>query len=91
MCLQIDDAGPLTPRLSDITGVARKGRLSLGATGGDGNFSDYNPFQSGGEETPQRDTKRRKVRLVAWHEVDLVDSLTLHVCSLHSVLLATPR
>ncbi|BGO89385.1 hypothetical protein NBRC10512_006301 [Rhodotorula toruloides] len=58
------DEGPATPRLSDLTAPSkRKSRLSLGAGGGDGNFSDFNPFQSGGEETPQRDTKRRKSSL----------------------------
>ncbi|BGP22612.1 inner nuclear membrane protein MAN1 [Rhodotorula toruloides] len=57
------DDGPTTPRLSDLTAPSkRKSRRSLGA-GGDGNFSDFNPFQSGGEETPQRDTKRRKSSL----------------------------
>ncbi|BGP29857.1 inner nuclear membrane protein enriched at telomere/subtelomere region [Rhodotorula toruloides] len=57
------DEGPATPRLSDLTAPSkRKSRLSLGA-GGDGNFSDFNPFQSGGEETPQRDMKRRKSSL----------------------------
>lgn len=57
------EGGPATPRLSEITAAARKGRISLGAGGGDGNFSDYNPFQSGGEDTPMRDTKRRKSSL----------------------------
>lgn len=58
---QADQVGHATPRLSELTAGSRKGRLSLGAAGSDGNFSDYNPFQSGGEETPRRDTKRRKV------------------------------
>lgn len=62
LSLQATEGGPATPRLSDITAAARKGRVSVGAGGGDGNFSDYNPFQSGGEDTPMRDTKRRKVR-----------------------------
>ncbi|GAA6051850.1 hypothetical protein JCM3770_005496 [Rhodotorula araucariae] len=43
---------PATPRLSDLVKKAD--------SPSDGNFSDFNPFQSGGEETPQRDTKRRK-------------------------------
>ncbi|GAA5910254.1 uncharacterized protein JCM6883_001128 [Sporobolomyces salmoneus] len=30
---------------------------------GEGGFSDYNPFQSGGEETPGRETKKRKSSL----------------------------
>ena len=47
---------PATPRLSELVKKADS------PSSGDGNFSDFNPFQSGGEETPQRDAKRRKVR-----------------------------
>ncbi|GAA5925832.1 hypothetical protein JCM1841_006329 [Sporobolomyces salmonicolor] len=32
-------------------------------SGGEAGFSDYNPFQSGGEETPKREVKRRKSSL----------------------------
>ncbi|BGP37921.1 inner nuclear membrane protein enriched at telomere/subtelomere region [Rhodotorula kratochvilovae] len=42
---------PATPRLSDLVKKAD--------SPSDGNFSDFNPFQSG-EDTPKRDTKRRK-------------------------------
>lgn len=40
-----------------------KSRRSTIQSEGEGGFSDYNPFQSGGEDTPGRDPKRRKVRL----------------------------
>ncbi|GAA5845641.1 hypothetical protein JCM9279_006059 [Rhodotorula babjevae] len=43
---------PSTPRLSELVKQAD--------SPGSGNFSDFNPFQSGGEETPDRVTKRRK-------------------------------
>ncbi|GAA5978711.1 hypothetical protein JCM10908_004455 [Rhodotorula pacifica] len=75
---KVAEGGPATPRLSEITAAARKGRVSIGASGGDGNFSDYNPFQSGGEETPMRDTKRRKSSLgPARHEADLAQPARL--------------
>ncbi|GAA5914884.1 hypothetical protein JCM8208_003037 [Rhodotorula glutinis] len=43
---------PSTPRLSEL--VKQVDSPSAG------NFSDFNPFQSGGEETPDRAVKRRK-------------------------------
>ncbi|GAA6000908.1 uncharacterized protein JCM10292_006485 [Rhodotorula paludigena] len=46
---------PATPRLSDLVKKAD--------SPSDGNFSDFNPFQSGGEETPGREVKRRKSSL----------------------------
>lgn len=74
LSLQATEGGPATPRLSEITAAARKGRISLGAGGGDGNFSDYNPFQSGGEDTPMRDTKRRKVSNSSPEVTSLMDA-----------------
>ncbi|GAA5868312.1 hypothetical protein JCM3774_001002 [Rhodotorula dairenensis] len=72
------EGGPATPRLSEITAAARKGRLSLGTGGSDANFSDYNPFQSGGEDTPMRDPKRRKSSLgPARHHDEVVQETRL--------------
>ncbi|GAA5938256.1 hypothetical protein JCM3775_002929 [Rhodotorula graminis] len=45
---------PSTPRLSELVKQADS------PASGSGNFSDFNPFQSGGEETPDRALKRRK-------------------------------
>ncbi|GAA6003194.1 hypothetical protein JCM10207_001795 [Rhodosporidiobolus poonsookiae] len=54
-----------TPRLSDLTAPAsalkhRPSLAHLDSPSDAGNFSDFNPFQSGGEETPGREKKRRK-------------------------------
>ncbi|GAA6013190.1 hypothetical protein JCM11491_005210 [Sporobolomyces phaffii] len=45
-----------TPRRASILKDRRRTIQSEGEAG----FSDYNPFQSGGEDTPGRDLKRRK-------------------------------
>ncbi|GAA5932755.1 uncharacterized protein JCM15063_002194 [Sporobolomyces koalae] len=48
-----------TPRSSSILKARRRTIQSEGEAG----FSDYNPFQSGGEDTPGRDSKKRKSSL----------------------------
>lgn len=49
-----------------LTFLPQDRRVSLKyESGGESGFSDYNPFQSGAEETPERhSTKRRKVSCV---------------------------
>ncbi|GAA5958131.1 hypothetical protein JCM3765_002825 [Sporobolomyces pararoseus] len=53
------EGGESTPRTSSILKARRRTIQSEGEAG----FSDFNPFQSGGEETPGRDQKRRKSSL----------------------------
>ncbi|GAA5876148.1 hypothetical protein JCM8547_003380 [Rhodosporidiobolus lusitaniae] len=59
-----DGPGPATPRLSGLKVPRSALKHQLDSPSADaGNFSDYNPFQSGGEETPGREVKRRKSSL----------------------------
>ncbi|GAA6060125.1 hypothetical protein JCM10212_001422 [Sporobolomyces blumeae] len=55
------EADEATPRSASALKARR--RTIQYESGGEGGFSDYNPFQSGGEETPNRTLKRRKSSL----------------------------